>query len=231
MFAELREPKKPRLVEAVGISSNYRIGNKLVAAVAEVSCTVTAGQIIALTGASGSGKTTLLHLLGGLTLPTTGEVRWPALEEGRINRNRYISFIFQNASLLAPLTVLENTELPMLLAGEEKVAARARAQVELERLGVAALADKLPEELSGGQAQRVAAARALTIRPALLLADEPTGQLDRQTGKELIDHILQAAEYTETAVIIATHDGDVANRMQHVWQMRKGKLEVVRRDV
>ncbi|VBB08286.1 abc transporter [Lucifera butyrica] len=226
MQAEINGIDKKNLVEAFAVSCTYHAGDSCVAAVADVSCAIAAGQRIALVGASGSGKTSLLHLLGGLISPTAGTVRWPAMETKQANLLRSRSFIFQNPSLLPPLTILENTELPMLLTGEGEALARLRAQNELEQVGMIALANKLPEELSGGQAQRVAAARALSIRPALLLADEPTGQLDRQTGLELIDRILRAADYTGAAVIIATHDEDVAARMQRIWRMSRGKLEV-----
>jgi putative ABC transport system ATP-binding protein/lipoprotein-releasing system ATP-binding protein len=226
MHKDISLLKAENLVELRDVSCTYCISGQCLEAVAKASCKITAGQKIALIGASGSGKTTLLHILGGLIAPTDGNVSWPVIKAQHMEVKRCVAFIFQNPSLLPPLTVLENTELPMLLAGTGEKTARERAQAELKRVGMLALADKLPEELSGGQAQRVAAARALAVRPALLLADEPTGQLDRQSAKDLIDVILEAVQEGDGAVIVATHDGNVADRMQDLWKMNRGILEV-----
>src|SRR6476620_9738883 len=159
----------------------YQRGGATVVAVHEATCTIASGDRIALVGRSGSGKSTLLHLLGGLDTPTSGALSWPALGARHSLRPAQVAFVFQMTSLLPPLTVVENVELPLLLGNADAAAARAAALNALARMDLIPLTDKLPEELSGGQAQRVAVARALAYQPKLILADEPSGQLDRST--------------------------------------------------
>jgi putative ABC transport system ATP-binding protein/lipoprotein-releasing system ATP-binding protein len=137
-----------------------------------------------------------------------------------------VGLVFQVPSLLAPLTVVENVEIPLLLGQASAEKARAAALDALDRIGLRFLAEKLPEELSGGQAQRVAVARALASHPKLLLADEPTGQLDHPTAQELFDVLLASLEGTQTALVVATHDRTVAERMKTIWYMQHGLLEV-----
>ena len=203
----------------------YQRGGATVVALQEATCTITPGARIALVGRSGSGKSTLLHLLGGLDTPTSGTVAWPALGARDTLRPTQVAFVFQMPSLLPPLTVVENVELPLLLGGIDPPSARAAAHDALERIDLSPLADQLPEELSGGQAQRVAVARALAYRPKLILADEPTGQLDRPTAQHLFDILLAALAGTYTALVVATHDRTVADRLEQSWQMRLGILE------
>jgi predicted ABC-type transport system involved in lysophospholipase L1 biosynthesis ATPase subunit len=138
--------------------------------------------------------------------------------------------IFQSPSLLAPLTVVENTELPLILDGISEERARALAMRSLERIGLAGLADRLPEEISGGQSQRVAAARALAGRPRLVLADEPTGQLDRASGAEVVSALLTAARDTGAALVVATHDAAVAERLEQRWEIHSGRLVIADRE-
>ena len=203
----------------------YPRGEAAVPALAEASCAVFPGDRVALVGPSGSGKSTLLHLMAGLDAPTSGAVSWPALGPADGLRPGKVALIFQAPSLLPALTVAENVGLPLLLAGAA-AGARAAALAALGRVGLAGLAEKLPEELSGGQAQRVAAARALVGSPALILADEPTGQLDRATGDRLLDQLLAALQPGRTALVIATHDPSVACRMRTVWRLDRGVLRV-----
>ncbi|HEY8297411.1 MAG TPA: ABC transporter ATP-binding protein [Candidatus Baltobacteraceae bacterium] len=214
------------LVEARNVSRSYRVGGSEIVALVDASCSIEAGARVALVGPSGSGKSTLLQILGGIDAPTGGAVRWPAF--GTIDRLRphNVAFVFQNMSLLAPLTVLENVELPLLLEGESQSRARAGALQMLESIELAGLAEKLPEELSGGQAQRVAFARALVAKTPLVLADEPTGQLDGPTAERLLDVVMRSLEGTKTALVIATHDRAVAARMEHRWSMEHGILRV-----
>src|SRR4051794_10610385 len=179
---------------------------------------------VALVGPSGSGKSTLLHLLAGLDEPTRGEVSWPALGSRADLRPGPVAVIFQGPSLLPPLTVLENVALPIVLDGVPDQQARRRAHGALARLELAELADKLPEEISGGQAQRVAVARALAGRAQLLLADEPTGQLDRAAGAAVVDVLLAAAGHAGAALVVATHDPRVADRLAERWEMHSGRL-------
>ena len=204
----------------------YRRGNTPVLALVSATCAIMPGDRIALVGPSGSGKSTLLHLLGGLDTPTSGILAWPALGARETLRPGKIGFVFQTQSLLAPMTVVENVEIPLLLGQVSAEKAHATALDMLERIGLESLAEKLPEELSGGQAQRVAIARALTCGPKLILADEPTGQLDHPTAQHLFDVLLAALEGTDTALLVATHDMTVAERMHTVWRMQHGTLEV-----
>jgi len=203
----------------------YQRGGATVVALQEATCAIAPGDRIALVGRSGSGKSTLLHLLGGLDTPTSGTIAWPALGLRETLRPTQVAFVFQMLSLLPPLTVVENVELPLLLGGIDPPAARAAAHDALERIDLVPLADRLPEELSGGQAQRVAVARALAYRPRLILADEPTGQLDRPTAQHLFDILLAALAGTDTALVVATHDRSVADRLTQRWEMRQGVLE------
>jgi putative ABC transport system ATP-binding protein/lipoprotein-releasing system ATP-binding protein len=197
----------------------------MVVALTDASCSIAAGDRIALLGRSGSGKSTLLHLMAGIETPTSGTITWPALGARELLRPMNIGVIFQSQSLLAPLTVVENVELPLLLASTNTLEPRKTALQALERMELTALAEKLPEELSGGQAQRVAVARALASRPRLILADEPTGQLDHPTAQHLFDVLLTALEDTDTALVVATHDRAIAERMRTNWQIDYGKLE------
>lgn len=213
------------LAEAIDAARVFGDGESEVVALRHATCTIERDARIALVGPSGSGKSTLLHLLAGLDDPTSGVVRWPALGERDTLRPLKISFVFQTESLLAPLTVLENIEVPRLLAGAGAAAAREAASEILNALDLASLADKLPEEISGGQAQRVAVARSLAARPSLILADEPTGQLDHATAAHLLDLIQRRLEGTGAALVIATHDPFVAGRMNTQWTMNHGVLE------
>jgi ABC-type lipoprotein export system ATPase subunit len=212
------------LAEAVGAGRVFGTNQSKVVALKHATCRIERGDRIALVGPSGSGKSTLLHLLAGLDLPTSGTVRWPALGERETLRPSKVSFVFQTESLLAPLTVLENIEVPQLLIGSNPDEARADAALILRALDLAELADKLPEEISGGQAQRAAVARSLITQPELILADEPTGQLDHQTAKHLLSLLLRRIKGTDTALIIATHDPIIASRMETQWTMDHGVL-------
>ena len=212
------------LAEAVGAGRVFGTNGSRVVALKHATCRIERGDRIALVGPSGSGKSTLLHLLAGLDEPTSGTVRWPALGERETLRPAKLSFVFQTESLLAPLTVLENIEVPRLLIGSNAEEARNDAALILRALDLAELADKLPEEISGGQAQRAAVARSLITQPALILADEPTGQLDHNTAKHLLSLLLRRIKGTDTALVIATHDPFVASRMETQWTMDHGVL-------
>ncbi len=212
------------VVRARGVARTFGTGPTAVVAVHGVSCKVGAGEQVALTGPSGSGKTTLLHLLAGLDLPTAGTVDWPALGDIGDLRPGPIAVVFQATSLLPPLDVVENVALPLLLQGAARNVARAVAIAALERLGLESLASRLPEELSGGQAQRVAVARVLAGHPRLILADEPTGQLDHASGAVVIDALIEAAIAIEAALIVNTHDPAIADRLEIRWSMASGRL-------
>ncbi|MCU1497622.1 MAG: hypothetical protein JWM47_1575 [Acidimicrobiales bacterium] len=212
------------LVRAAGVARTFGAGPAAVVAVHDIDCEIHPGVRVALVGPSGSGKTTLLHLLAGLDEPTTGTIEWPAI--GTVDRLRPgpVAVVFQAPSLMPPLDVLENVALPLLLAGVDRGEATTRAGEALDRLNLADLASKLPEELSGGQAQRVAVARVLAGRPVLILADEPTGQLDHVSGAAVIDALVTAADHTDAALVVNTHDPAVAARLDLRWSMVDGAL-------
>jgi ABC-type lipoprotein export system ATPase subunit len=216
------------VVEACALQRVYGHGRLAVPALVQASCTVGPRQRLAIVGPSGSGKSTLLQLLGGLDQPTAGTVSWPALGARGELRPGKVAFVFQQPSLLAPLNVAENVELPLLLGRTAPSAARQAALATLERLELGRLAEKLPEELSGGQAQQVALARALAGRPRLILADEPTGQLDRRTAERLLATLLTALDQIGAALILATHDPAVAGQLGQVWRIERGRLETGR---
>jgi ABC-type lipoprotein export system ATPase subunit len=212
------------LVRCSGVARTYGRGAAATVALTATDCHVLAGDRIALVGPSGSGKSTLLHLMAGLDAPTQGSVTWPAIGSREDLRPGRVAVIFQGPSLLAPLTMLENVALPLVLDGARDVDARITALASLASLDLAELADKLPEEISGGQAQRVAVARALAGKPLLILADEPTGQLDRASGRRVLDALLAAADRAGSALVVSTHDADVAARLRSRWQMHSGLL-------
>jgi ABC-type lipoprotein export system ATPase subunit len=211
------------LVEARQISRSFRRDHAEVAALAPISFTIRPRDRIAVVGPSGSGKTTLLHLIAGLDEPTSGALVWPDLGPRDRLRPRQISVVFQSASLMPALTSAENVALPILL-DEGSDDGRVAALRLLATLGLAGLADRLPEELSGGQAQRVAMARAMVTAPRLLLADEPTGQLDHDNSALLLDHLLAFLEASDAALVVATHDAAVAARMNRVLRLDHGQL-------
>ncbi|GAA1568198.1 ATP-binding cassette domain-containing protein [Dactylosporangium maewongense] len=195
-----------------------------VTAVDDVSCLVVAGDRIAVTGPSGSGKSTLLHLVAGIDRPTSGTATWPRLPGGPLQHPGSVGIVFQQPNLLPDLTALENVQLPLLLAGHTAEAAAEAAAEALRTLELGHLADRLPHELSGGQAHRVAVARAVAGRPELVVADEPTAALDGPTAAHLAAALLATVERVGAALLIATHDETVAARMRTSWSMTHGTL-------
>jgi putative ABC transport system ATP-binding protein len=220
----MRTTEPTPLVRATGVSKTFGSGEGAVVAVHGVSCAVVPGAHIAITGPSGSGKSTLVHLLAGLEQPTTGTVEWPgiALTSGRPTHQ--VGLVFQGPSLLPPLNVVENVALPLVLQGVSETEATDRAHEALRALGVERLAGKLPEEVSGGQAQRVAVARVLAARPKLVMADEPTGQLDHVAAAHVVDVLLAATEQLGAALVIATHDPAVVRRLPTRWLLHDGTI-------
>ncbi|MGI8522776.1 MAG: ABC transporter ATP-binding protein [Nocardioides sp.] len=214
------------LITCREVSRTYGSGERSVVAVHDVTCTVTERSRVALTGPSGSGKTTLLQLMGGLDTPTTGSIAWPGLGGAPHDDQSRVGIVFQGESLVPALTALENVALPLVLRGVRHGDALARARVAMQRLGLESFADQLPDELSGGQAQRTSVARVLTMRPRLILADEPTGQLDQLAGAQVVDVLLTVADELGSGVVVTTHDPHVAGRLQEEWRMRDGALSV-----
>jgi ABC-type lipoprotein export system ATPase subunit len=212
------------LITCTRLTRTYGSGVSAVTALRDVSCTLSPGMRIALTGPSGSGKSTLLHLLAGLDTPTDGTITWPALDGSPMGRPAVVGMVFQGPSLLPPLDVTENVALPLLLAGCTHAQARQRAKEALRDSGLTELGTRLPEELSGGQAQRVAVARALAARPRIILADEPTGQLDSAHAEQVAGLLVSAAERLGAALVLATHDASLAARLPVQWRMVEGTM-------
>ncbi|MEU1375010.1 ABC transporter ATP-binding protein [Streptomyces triculaminicus] len=224
-LTEVKDTTGAPLVRCENVARTYGSGPGAVVAVHGLTCSVPPGARICVVGPSGSGKSTLLHLMAGLDRPTTGRVSHPGLNrEGTHGLARHIGVVFQGPSLLPPLTAAENVALPLRIdgVGEDEAASRARAA--LESLGLQSLAGRIPDELSAGQAQRIAVARVLARRPRLVLADEPTGQLDRATGRQVLRVLLDAAEELGAAVLVTTHDPRVARELETRWYMADGRL-------
>lgn len=216
------------LIEAHDLGRTYLQGGIPVPALVSASFCISKKDRIAIIGSSGSGKSTLLHLMAALDTPSMGKLEWPALGTPEQLLPNKIALAFQSPSLLAPLTVAENVALPLIM-GHSEQAIDFAVSAALHTFGLASLANKLPEELSGGQMQRVALARAIAGKPSLILADEPTGQLDQPTGRAVLDALLLHLDGTDTALVISTHDPVVAARMHQVWRMQHGVLSTTDR--
>jgi putative ABC transport system ATP-binding protein len=220
------------ILAAEELHRTYSAGEAEVRAVAGVSLTLARGEFVALMGPSGCGKSTLLHLCGAMDRPTSGHVRLEgiALETldddalTRLRRER-VGFVFQFFNLLPTLTVLENVGLPLLLAGRRHDSAGAAARVLLDRVGLGGRAGHYPPQISGGEMQRAAIARALIHRPALLVADEPTGNLDSDSGRVVLDLLRELHRETGVAILLATHAQEIARAADRVLRMRDGRIE------
>ncbi|MET8690369.1 ABC transporter ATP-binding protein [Streptomyces sp. NPDC004732] len=207
------------LVACADAALTFGRGAQAVVAVHGADLEIGPGDRLTVVGPSGSGKSSLLHLLAGLEQPTSGTVR-RAASLGPYD----IGLVFQGDSLIPALNVVENTALPLVLAGRPEGEAGQAALAALALVGAADLAERLPEEISGGQAQRVGAARVLALSPRLILADEPTGRLDHTTGTRVLDALLTAADHTGAALVVTTHDPAVAARLTIRRTMRDGRL-------
>ncbi|MFI4918345.1 MAG: lipoprotein-releasing ABC transporter ATP-binding protein LolD [Legionellales bacterium] len=210
---------------------SYNDGASKVEVLKGIDLTVSKGDRIAIVGPSGSGKSTLLHLLGGLDTPTTGsvfinQVNWQQTgEKQRCQlRNQHLGFVYQFHHLLPEFSALENTAMPLLLSGMAVDIARAQASDMLDKVGLKPRAEHKPAQLSGGERQRVAIARALVHQPSCVLADEPTGNLDQVTAAKVLDLMLELNKQMNTALVIVTHDQQIAKRMNSVLKLQEGGL-------
>lgn len=218
------------LIETIGLTRIYDMGAVQVPALKGVDIRIEAGEFVAIMGPSGSGKSTLMHLLGCLDKPTKGKYFFDGVEVNKLKdrelsrfRNQKVGFVFQSFNLISQLTVFENVELPLLYGGTPRPERQERTEKVLKAVGLARRAKHTPNELSGGESQRVAIARALVVDPDIILADEPTGNLDTKTGREIMNLLSQLHQQGKTIVLV-THDVSIANWADRIIQMKDGEI-------
>jgi lipoprotein-releasing system ATP-binding protein len=220
-----------RLIEVSGLSKGYVVGGRQLTVLKDLDLAIDKGEMVAIVGASGVGKSTLLHVLGGLDTPDAGRIRIDRVELGGLAdeklvafRNTYVGFVFQFHHLLPEFSALENAEMPMRIARRKPADCRERAASLLERVGLADRLEHKPGMLSGGEQQRVAIARALVMHPTLLLADEPTGDLDEHTADNLHDLLREMHRERTLTSVIATHNPRLAAACDRVLRLEEGRL-------
>lgn len=219
------------ILQGANLGKTYREGDLVTPVFSGIDIQIRAGESVAIVGASGSGKSTLLHLLAGLDAPTEGDVsllgddlyRHTETEKGRL-RNRHLGFIYQFHHLLPEFTALENVMMPLLINGTSSASASQPARALLDQVGLSHRVGHKPGELSGGERQRVAVARALVNRPACILADEPTGNLDEKTAESVFNLLLDLKRQQQTALVIVTHDHRLADRCGRSLELFRGQL-------
>ncbi|MEY2994109.1 MAG: lipoprotein-releasing transporter ATP-binding protein LolD [Pseudomonadota bacterium] len=223
--------KASAIIEAVGLEQRYSDAEREVHVLRGVDLQVFAGEVLAIMGVSGSGKSTLLHLLGGLDQAAAGQVLWDgeniqrwSLSEQSDRRNKSLGFVYQFHHLLAEFRAWENVAMPLWIRREPQVASRARAESVLAQVGLADRADHKPSQLSGGERQRVALARALVGQPQCVLADEPTGNLDRESATQVFELMVRLARESGTAFVIVTHDAALAAKCDRTLRLEQGQL-------
>lgn len=227
----MNKPYAGPVLQSQQLGMHFRQGDQQITVLKSVDLQIAPGERVAIVGSSGSGKSTLLHLLGGLDIPTSGEVRVAGQQlsclgeaaRGRL-RNRWLGFVYQFHHLLPEFNALENVAMPLLLRGEAPARAAAAARQLLTRVGLAARVDHRPGELSGGERQRAAVARALITRPGCVLADEPTGNLDRHSAAQVLELMLELNAEAGCSLVIVTHDGELAARMSRTLRLQDGVL-------
>jgi len=220
------------VLQCMGVNKSFRDAGLSVDVLSDINLSIAAGERIAIVGSSGSGKSTLLHLLGGLEEPTQGEV-WVAgkklseLNEAKRGmwRNQMLGFIYQFHHLLPEFTALENVAMPLLIRKTNPSDAKRQAFEILDKVGLSKRVDHKPGEMSGGERQRAAIARALVTKPRCVLADEPTGNLDRHTADQVYQTMLELNAAIETSLVVVTHDETLAHRMDKIYHIKDGKLQ------
>lgn len=222
----------PSILACDGVHKHFEEAGQRLEVLRGVELQVRAGETLAIIGASGSGKTTLLQILGGLDLPTRGTVRLMGLAFAELSdaargdlRNRALGFVYQFHHLLPEFSALENVAMPLLVRRTSAAEARREAQWFLERVGLGQRLTHRPSQLSGGERQRAAVARALVTRPKLVLADEPTGNLDGRNAESVLELMLELNRELGTSLVLVTHSSEIASRMQRVLTLQDGKLE------
>ena len=218
------------LIRFENISRQYKMGTEVVHALREVSLVIERGEYVAIMGPSGSGKSTMMNLIGCLDTPTAGKYELNGANVSEMDdnqlaeiRNREIGFVFQTFNLLARASALRNVELPLIYAGVDGDERRDRARQALDQVGLGPRAHHKPNELSGGERQRVAAARALVTRPSIILADEPTGNLDSKTGEEIMT-LFDALHARGNTIVLVTHEEDIARHAHRILRIRDGRI-------
>lgn len=219
------------ILQAKQLSKTYAEGPNKVEVLSDIDLSIAAAERVAIVGASGSGKSTLLHLLGGLDLPTTGEVWVEGQQMSKLSdaargelRNQHLGFVYQFHHLLPEFTAVENVAMPLLIRGIDKSDAYQQASELLDKIGLGHRLEHRPTELSGGERQRAAIARALVTKPKCVLADEPTGNLDHRTANTVFEMILELNQQNQTALIMVTHDLELAAKMDSTYRLEDGRL-------
>ncbi|MDO4432985.1 MAG: lipoprotein-releasing ABC transporter ATP-binding protein LolD [Alysiella sp.] len=219
------------VIECLQVGKSYQDGGLCVEVLRNLDFSITAGESVSIIGASGSGKSTLLHLLGGLDIPSSGSIKLMGQDIATLNqaklgklRNEHLGFVYQFHHLLAEFTALENVMMPLLIGRMSKKQAAECAANMLEKVGLKERMQHRPTELSGGERQRAAIARALVNQPKCLLADEPTGNLDRKNALKVLEMMLELKAELGTALVVVTHDDELASRFDRVLMMQEGKV-------
>ncbi|MFC2506672.1 MAG: lipoprotein-releasing ABC transporter ATP-binding protein LolD [Kingella sp. (in: b-proteobacteria)] len=223
---------KQIVIDCQNVSKSYQDGHLNVDVLHDLNVQIQAGESVSIIGASGSGKSTLLHILGGLDTPTSGKIALMGQDLATLNqaklgalRNQYLGFVYQFHHLLAEFTALENVMMPLLIGKMKRSEAEEHAAIMLEKVGLSTRMKHRPAELSGGERQRAAIARALVNNPKCLLADEPTGNLDRNNAHHVLEMMLQLRHELNTALVVVTHDDELAVRFDRVLTMKDGALQ------